>query len=284
MQDARQSLATGKLLAAICLLQVSALFAGAYVARLLPAAGVQAETAASAATLAGQAMLAVLIWPLLLRQQTRPGQFFGKPRHRWRLIGISLGIGLVLRLLDWSWLLYTTELPATVAGGHRMSWRCTPSTVMPVRLLASVVATPLMEEWLHRGVILGILLHRLGWWPAAVLAAAWFAVLHGGGVHPTAMAFGLVAALMVRYDGTLWGPLLAHACFNLLAMVESMCLRVTAPDPATLPRLALLSFGTVALLLAFVLARQTGARARLHPGAGGLCSGVSCRTTVPRAR
>jgi hypothetical protein len=55
--------------------------------------------------------------------------------------------------------------------------------------------------------------------------------------------------------------LLAHACFNLLAMVESTCLWVTAPDPGRVPGVALLSFGTAVLLLAFVLARQTGARA-----------------------
>lgn len=75
----------------------------------------------------------------------------------------------------------------------------------------------LYEEYFLRGYLLYTLADGVGFWPAAVVLASMFAVLHtfnGGesriGVLMTAF-FAMFAAVMLRYTGNLWIAVGAHA-------------------------------------------------------------------------
>lgn len=75
----------------------------------------------------------------------------------------------------------------------------------------------LSEEYSLRGYLLYTLADGIGFWPAAVVLAALFAVLHTGnsgesriGILMTAF-FAMFAAVMLRYSGNLWLAVGAHA-------------------------------------------------------------------------
>ena len=78
----------------------------------------------------------------------------------------------------------------------------------------AVVAAPVFEEFIFRGLIFGGLQRSFGLWPAALASAAIFACLH----PPVAMlpVFGLGLAAAIAYSRTrsLLAPMLAHATYN----------------------------------------------------------------------
>ena len=89
-----------------------------------------------------------------------------------------------------------------------------PVTVGALAFLA-VVAAPVIEEILFRGVIFGGLTARWGVWPAAIVSGFAFAVIH---FSLTAFVPLFLLALVLSYlyvrTGSLWIPIAFHALFN----------------------------------------------------------------------
>jgi membrane protease YdiL (CAAX protease family) len=77
---------------------------------------------------------------------------------------------------------------------------------------------PMLEEVQFRGLLLGVLATRLGWWPAATLSSLAFAALHlqphNVAIH---FAFGMGCAYVVRRTGTLWTSYGVHVLTNGIA-------------------------------------------------------------------
>jgi uncharacterized protein len=85
-----------------------------------------------------------------------------------------------------------------------------------------VVITPIAEELFYRGLLFGSMWPRIGTGWAAVISAALFGASHlaGGAVLvPILFAFGMVQAFVFRWRRSLAAPIVAHATFNLIAMV-----------------------------------------------------------------
>ena len=82
-------------------------------------------------------------------------------------------------------------------------------------LVLAMIAAPAAEEILFRGILLPLLMKRLGAGPAVVLSSALFALIH---FHVPSffplfvLATGL--ALAYIYTGSLWAPIVMHALFN----------------------------------------------------------------------
>ena len=87
------------------------------------------------------------------------------------------------------------------------------------------------EEMLFRGAIQQALTDRLGPWPAVVVAAALFGMVHW--VTPlyalAAGVIGLYLGVLYAETGNLWVPVLVHFLYDLFALVY--LLRTTAPSP-----------------------------------------------------
>lgn len=81
-----------------------------------------------------------------------------------------------------------------------------------------VVAAPLLEELLFRGILLESARRRYGDTIAWLLSSLLFAVVH---LHPTvavnALFMGLVLGLVYLLTESLWGSVLLHAVNNLIA-------------------------------------------------------------------
>ncbi|HEX5948365.1 MAG TPA: CPBP family intramembrane glutamic endopeptidase, partial [Actinomycetota bacterium] len=85
-----------------------------------------------------------------------------------------------------------------------------------------VVITPIAEELFYRGLLFGSMWPRIGTGWAAVISAALFGASHlaGGAVLvPILFVFGTVQAFVFRWRRSLAAPIVAHATFNLIAMV-----------------------------------------------------------------
>ena len=88
---------------------------------------------------------------------------------------------------------------------------------VPAEFLAAVVAAPLIEEAIFRGLILGGLLRRYSAPTAIRVSAVLFALMH---LNPyrfvTAFPFGLLAGWIYVRTRSLWPCVILHALSNLL--------------------------------------------------------------------
>ncbi len=163
----------------------------------------------------------------LLRSQNLSRETVGLTRGKtFRWLGLSVLLYLATLPLLWFYsLLYQIFLEQL---GHSfylqdvtqvflapMSW--------PVRagvIFAAVVAAPVFEEIVFRGILFPWLVRRTGFWPGVAIVSALFAVMH---VHVPSLLplFLLSTAFCVAYARTrsLWVPIGMHACFNGVTIV-----------------------------------------------------------------
>ena len=101
-----------------------------------------------------------------------------------------------------------------------------PAVYVVLGVIAVLVA-PVVEEIVFRGLMLRSFMRRLGFWPAALLSSAVFALLHTYQVSTLAgaltlsgviFALGLSNCLLVRWSGRLTAGIIVHAFYNALAI------------------------------------------------------------------
>ncbi len=91
-----------------------------------------------------------------------------------------------------------------------------------IELLGAALVTPILEELLHRGVVYGRLRRRMEMWPAVLVSAFIFAVLHFNVVQFVyAFLMGMVFALVVEKTGRLSLAVAAHIVANAIAVIRT---------------------------------------------------------------
>lgn len=100
-----------------------------------------------------------------------------------------------------------------------------PSTAAANEILASwlfpllaVVAAPLVEEILFRGLVFRGMRRMMGFLPAALASAALFAVVHPPVSVAPVFVLGVVAAWAYERSGLLLAPIVAHAVYNAVVV------------------------------------------------------------------
>jgi len=90
-------------------------------------------------------------------------------------------------------------------------------------VFTAIVVAPLSEEAIFRGYFYGVIRRFGGRWPALILSAALFAAIHA---HIPSFAplfvLGLALTVLYEYTGSLWAPMLMHACFNATTIAISV--------------------------------------------------------------
>ena len=79
----------------------------------------------------------------------------------------------------------------------------------------AVLAAPVFEEFIFRGLIFGGLRRSFGFWPAALAGAAIFAIMHPPISVLPVFVLGAAAAFSYERTRGLLAPMLAHAVYNL---------------------------------------------------------------------
>jgi membrane protease YdiL (CAAX protease family) len=257
----------------LMLFQVAALAVRELVRLKLTETGINSEVARHCSTLIGFGVLGVLIWPLLRGRTTAALGMLRKPRSWWPLVACSLGIGLLLRLGSWAFLVAQRSFDVFGSGntpqaiGPLLSWTCPPMSDVLSGVAVMAILTPMIEEFINRGLILDSLKNyaRL---IQIVASALLFAVLHVLDNIPNAFVFGVIAAVQMQNCQTLWGPLISHATYNLLATLDQHCLMVFwVPQTTSTTRgAAIILLGITLYLVAIMLAQYGSAGGHNAPG------------------
>jgi membrane protease YdiL (CAAX protease family) len=162
-------------------------------------------------------------WPLLWTRAASPGFGLVAPTApRWYLA--ALAIGLVMPPLG-AWL---TQL---LAHGHEvtqnvqeLSRDASSQLRLPLAIVAVTVG-PMIEELMFRGVLLSALLQHLPRAAAIALCALLFGVVHLVGLDfqwyalPNLILLAAALCWLRLASASLWPAILAHALYNLFALV-----------------------------------------------------------------
>lgn len=85
---------------------------------------------------------------------------------------------------------------------------------LPWLFLLTVLAAPLCEEFIFRGLIFGGLRRSLGLWPSMLMSAAVFAIVHPPVSIAPVFVLGMVTAFAYDRTRALLAPVLVHAVYN----------------------------------------------------------------------
>jgi membrane protease YdiL (CAAX protease family) len=78
----------------------------------------------------------------------------------------------------------------------------------------AVIAAPIFEEFIFRGLIFGGLRRSFGLWPATLASAAVFAIMHPAISIVPVFVMGVCTAWLYDRTRSLLAPMLAHATYN----------------------------------------------------------------------
>jgi len=139
----------------------------------------------------------------------------GAPGERW--VAAGLAGGLVCIAINWS---YVATLGALIGAEDVAGPEPGP---LWLDLLTTATLTPLLEEWLCRGVLLVACARLMGDRSALLVTSALFALLHGLEAYvlsvPHRFASGLVFGWLRLRSGSLVPGVIAHAVNNAFAVV-----------------------------------------------------------------
>lgn len=152
-----------------------------------------------------------------------------RPRHLLILVA-TLGFVWTVGQVSAVWL---------VKQGHGASFekyqQAISTAPVALILLALLVAAPVTEELLMRGIIYPRMRKAMGYMPAALLSAALFAAMHGTTVHLAyTVSLGVLLAIAYELTRMIWVPMLMHLLFNLGALVPAAVLEPMATQGVVL--------------------------------------------------
>ena len=102
---------------------------------------------------------------------------------------------------------------AQYTGFSANSWG---GAILIVFILA--IITPIFEELIFRGFLLGKLQRLAGFWPAAIITSLLFAVAHGQvNVGLVTFVLSMIACYQRKYTGATWAGMGLHMVVNLVA-------------------------------------------------------------------
>jgi membrane protease YdiL (CAAX protease family) len=125
------------------------------------------------------------------------------------LLGLAAGLAAAAVGVIYLLVMKDTELLSEARrAGHAFA------PLGPWVLPLAIIAAPIFEEFIFRGLIFGGLRRSFGVWPAALASAAIFAFLHPPIATVPVFALGVCAALVYDRSRSLLAPMLTHAVYN----------------------------------------------------------------------
>lgn len=124
-------------------------------------------------------------------------------------VALALFISFALALLPEKWLADYAAASSSIGGKLTI-----------VSLVATVIAAPVVEEILFRGIILSRLRKAMPVAPAIILSALVFGFMHGQILWIAYAAFlGIILALVAVRTNSILATILLHLAFNLAGML-----------------------------------------------------------------
>lgn len=175
--------------------------------RLVPTVNAGARHFLAYAT-AGVVACALSIGGLWRFEAGRVPKLLASGKGRAVVLGAGAGAAVGAVAVAAQWLLFRTHLLSRdelgLLRGGDLGWL----------VLLAVVAAPLCEEYIFRGLVFGGLERLWGFRRAALGSALIFAVVHPMLSAPTVFLLGLSTAFVYARSGMLLGPIVTHVVYN----------------------------------------------------------------------
>lgn len=94
----------------------------------------------------------------------------------------------------------------------------------PLFILLIGIAGPIMEEFVFRKALFGLMYGKLGGIGAAVISSLLFAFIHFDGLLLVYSSMGLVFAWLYFKTKNIWTPIIAHCLMNIVAVLANLYL------------------------------------------------------------
>lgn len=130
----------------------------------------------------------------------------------------------------WQWLLHTVGHDVALQPSIQFFLDARGTWERTAFILAAVVVAPVVEEILFRGILLPLLIQRIGPLAGVALSALFFAALHGGlGAFAALAVLSIALSLAYARTGSLWVPIGMHILFNTVNLLLLWLILQSAP-------------------------------------------------------
>ena len=228
---------------AIILVLVFALFVRAYIQLELRALDFEAGYAKDLSYLAVSPIFALMLLPLIRGHKEFWRRILDRQRLSMRLVLSAVALGVAMRIIWWSQLIARVSFglarndDPTAVVGPEFSFVCPQPQVIGLGLVVMALLVPVVEEFLHRGVLQSAFVYKGK--PAAILVSAViFAAFHTPSSYAFVFVMGIVLGLQFWNTQTLWASMITHGTYNGLIQFDWRCLHGTwNPTSEQLPLL-----------------------------------------------
>lgn len=144
------------------------------------------------------------------------------PARKTRAVLLGAGVGAAAAAFGLCYVRLLEAFPALAEFMQAVDPRdATPSATDAVAFFVlAVVAAPLVEEFVFRGLALRGLERSMRPTTAVLLSATLFALVHPLASLPAVFALGLATAFVFRRSGLLLAPIVCHAVYNAAIVVD----------------------------------------------------------------
>lgn len=143
----------------------------------------------------------------------------GRFRGRWLWQGVLLTLGAYVGVIAYSRLATALGIDILIPDSQTPFTAIRDDAAFVLFGILAVIAAPIGEEVLFRGVVFGGL-SRWGFWPAAIPSGFLFALSHvDPGTYLPFTAIGILFAWLFWRNRSLWPNIVCHACFNGLSFL-----------------------------------------------------------------
>jgi membrane protease YdiL (CAAX protease family) len=192
-------------------------------------AGVSQEALLAVTVVLGWSIVALGLWGWLrLRRSWRPEWLTGHaPWSTWTASAAGVGAALAGFVIVNIILVIVTALTGTEPPEQQVFELLSDPLLAWVIGATAVLAAPVIEEIVFRGVLMDVFQRWWGWWGAAIVQAAVFSAVHIETLSSATMflslaLLGFIFAWLRRVTGSLVAPIVAHLVFNLVSLVLSL--------------------------------------------------------------
>ena len=95
----------------------------------------------------------------------------------------------------------------------------------PAFILATTIAGPIMEEFVFRRSILGIVEKYTNFWVGAVISSLLFAFAHNDGHLLIYFFLGFFFSLQYKTTGRIWTSMITHVGMNTLVVIVQLAIQ-----------------------------------------------------------
>ena len=162
---------------------------------------------------------------MVIRGLSLPTMFGLQRLGLFRVIGVA--VGLIVLLLPV--IMIVTAITYQILDGHaeqqdlvmkfREAAKAGKRDILWQVFTAAAVVAPLVEEFLFRGYFYPVLKRLAGPLPAAITVSLLFGAIHNNAAaFPVLTVLALALTLAYEWSGSLFVPILMHACFNTMML------------------------------------------------------------------